>query len=102
IHRNVFVLRLPWQVGAFWRSSGAASRRCTTSAAELALLQGALLEHEDDRARGTPGDGVLERRARLRERTCRRDLEREPPLREGLNQCAKPGPVGSDIDVGDL
>jgi hypothetical protein len=76
IHRNVFAVRLPWQVGSFWRSPGAASRRCTTSAAEMALLRGAPLEREDTRARGAPGDGVLERRGRLRQRTCRRGIRR--------------------------
>ncbi len=81
---------------------GAASRRCTTSAAEMARLRGALLEHEDTRARGAPGDGVLERRGRLRERTCRRDVEREQSLREELDQCFEPCAVGSDVDVCDL
>src|SRR5215213_10125412 len=59
---------------------------------KMALLRGTLLEREDTRARGAPGDGVLERRGRLRQRTCRRDVEREPPVRERLDQCGKPGP----------
>src|SRR5512133_4265229 len=102
IHRNVFAVRLPWQLGSLWRSSGAASRRCTTWAAEMALLQGAPLEHEDTRARDAAGDGVLERRGRLRQRTCRREVEREQPLRERRDQPGKPCPVGADVDVGDL